>query len=730
MTSHAILFADANFHGDHRHIFEEERDLSQTNFDNVVSSIAILSGTWQFFADVRFGNPFNVVLGPGLYSFVGDFEIKNDEMSSLRTTMSQPTMAGEPLTAHAVIFVDNGFEGDHRHVFVPEPDLSNNNFDNVTSSIVVELGNWILFQDSDFDGHYPPVLGPGIYPSVDALSIANDSVSSLRPTASPSTVMNAVDNEVILFVDEYFRGDHRHVLLPQPDLASIGFDNTVSSLVVLAGNWQFFADANFISAYLGVLGVGEYSFVVNQNIRNDDMSSLRPAIGQSTVVGGPNRGHVILFADRALQGAHRHIFNGEADLNSIGFDNTVSSLVVLSGSWVFFRNSDFNDDYPVILGPGTYIWVEDVQIRNDDMSSLMVTDQPATVQPPLTLDAQIVLFEHRDFHGDHRHLFMTQKDLGLEQFDNVTSSLAILSGTWATFADPDLQRPYDVLLGPGLYPWVEKVGIRNDDLSSLTPTNDQPTVPPPAGVNAETALFIDINLHGDHKHVFTNESDLGAGDDNSFNNAVSSLVVIRNTWQFFRDANFSRDYPNLLAEGLFRWVVDVGITNDDMSSLAVVDVLLSFAGNAAFKLEDPGKLPIMPPVTAANFKVNLSPTDRTCRLNSFGDLAFGMFMGINVTGEWQPPAGVGTLSPAGELNIPQFDEKIHIAAVGAGDSDALMTLTTGAVVSPQGKFSAKGSPADSQGNIVIVGAGRLMGGYLHDRDFLVILTGVLTPWPK
>jgi hypothetical protein len=360
----------------------------------------------------------------------------------------------------------------------------------------------------------------------------------------------------------------------------------------------------------------------------------------------------------------------------------------------------------------------------------MVTDQPPTVQPPLTLDAQIVLFEHRNFHGDHRHLFMTQKDLGLEQFDNVTSSLAILSGTWATFADPDLRRPYDVSLGPGLYPWVEDVGIRNDDLSSLTPTSDQPTAPPPAGVNAETTLFIDINLHGDHKHVFTNESDLGASDDNLFNNAVSSLVVIRNTWQFFRDANFSRDYPNLLADGLFRWVVDVGITNDDMSSLWVVDVLLSFAGNAAWKLEDPGKqMPIMG-MTAASFKVNLSPVDRTCHLNSFSDLAFGMQMGINVSGEWQPPAGVGTLSPAGELNIPQFDEKIHIAATGAGDSDTLITLTTGAVVSPQGKFSAKGSPADSKGNIVIVGAGRLMGGYLHDRDFLLILTGVLTPWPK
>jgi hypothetical protein len=725
----AILFADANFHGDHRHIFDAESDLSRTGFNDTASSIAILSGTWEFFADAQFGKTYGVVLAPGLYSFVGDFQIKNDDMSSLRSTPSPPTMTGEPLTNHAVIFADDNFQGDHRHVFLPEPDLSNNNFNDTTSSIVIELGAWMFFQDSEFDGHYAPILGPGIYPRVVTIGIANDAVSSLRPTAAAATLVSSVENEVNLFVDEFFRGEHRHVFLPQPDLTNIGFNDVVSSLVVLAGSWQFFADANFISEYPPVLGPGTYAFVVSQGIRNDDMSSLRPAVGESSTVGSPSRGHVVLFADRDLRGAHRHVFNGEANLDSVGFNDVVSSLVVLSGAWTFFRNASFNDDYPVILGPGVYPWVEDVQIRNDDMSSLMVTDQAPTMQPAQVLDAHIVLFEHRNFHGDHRHVFMTQQDLSAEGFDDVTSSIVVVSGTWATFAGAKLRSPYGALLGPGLYPWVEDIGIKNDDLSSLVPTSDAPTVAPSAAVDAEVMLFIDIDLRGNHKHVFRNEANLGAADDNSFNDAVSSLAVVQNTWQFFRDADFKRAYPNLLSEGLFRWVVDAGITNDDMSSLQVVEALLSFTGTASFSLQDPGKSTPITGMCAAFFNVNLTTSDRSCRINSFADLAFGMQQGINVTGEWQS-AGVGTLSVSGDLNILQFDEKIHLASSFAGDSDAPVIFTTGAVASPMKIFSAAGSPADGQGNIVIVAAGRLIGGYLHDRDFLVIFKGVLSPWPR
>ncbi len=51
-------------------------------------------------------------------------------------------------------------------------------------------------------------------------------------------------------------------------------------------------------------------------------------------------------------GAHRHVFNAEQNLNADDdddFSDSVSSIVMISGNWQFFRNWNFDDDYPSIL---------------------------------------------------------------------------------------------------------------------------------------------------------------------------------------------------------------------------------------------------------------------------------------------------------------------------------------------------------------------------------------------
>ena len=92
-----ILYVDAGFGGLHTHLFESNRDLGQlalggvgTNvggtWSGIVSSFVIESGTWQFFKGTDFqfqqGDPRG--LGPGLYSFVVDFGIDNDALSSVK----------------------------------------------------------------------------------------------------------------------------------------------------------------------------------------------------------------------------------------------------------------------------------------------------------------------------------------------------------------------------------------------------------------------------------------------------------------------------------------------------------------------------------------------------------------------------------------------------------------------------------------------------------------------
>src|SRR5262249_19015038 len=125
------------------------------------------------------------------------------------------------------------------------------------------------------------------------------------------------------------------------------------------------------------------------------------------------------------------------------------------------------------------------------------------------------------------------------------------------------------VLGPGVYPWVGAVGIQNDDMSSLQPTDEPPTREPRI-IATHTVLFEHAQFHGAHKHVFAAEGNLNAREDNFFNDRVSSIYVAQGIWEFFRDANFSNAYRPALGPGAYPWVANVGIANDDLSSLRPV----------------------------------------------------------------------------------------------------------------------------------------------------------------
>jgi len=88
---------------------------------------------------------------------------------------------------------------------------------------------------------------------------------------------------------------------------------------------------------------------------------------------------------------------------------------------------------------------------------------------------------------------------------------------------------------------------------------------------AHVILFEHINFRGAHKHVFVEESNLAAPDDNFFNDRVSSFIILEGTWTFWRDINFSGPKSQPLGVGSFpSWVENVGIPNDSISSLSSI----------------------------------------------------------------------------------------------------------------------------------------------------------------
>jgi hypothetical protein len=90
-----VLYVDADFGGLHTHLFQSTPDFTRLamggvgvgiggNWNDIVSSFVIVSGVWRFFKDTEFRFRQGGDLGPGLYSFVQNFGIDNDALSSVQ----------------------------------------------------------------------------------------------------------------------------------------------------------------------------------------------------------------------------------------------------------------------------------------------------------------------------------------------------------------------------------------------------------------------------------------------------------------------------------------------------------------------------------------------------------------------------------------------------------------------------------------------------------------------
>jgi hypothetical protein len=282
--------------------------------------------------------------------------------------------------------------------------------------------------------------------------------------------------------------------------------------------------------------------------------------------------HVILFEHVNFHGAHKHVVAREDNLNASDdnyFNDKVSSIVVFEGNWTFAKNAGQKSPYSAILGPGLYKNVVEYGIPNDDMSSLEPTSKPATTKGD-PLDYHIILFKNAEFRGDHKHVFGPEPNLNASDdnsFNDAVSSLGILNGNWQLYKNSGFNTAYPPILGAGGYPTLP-FNVTNDDMSSLQPASKSPTEHGKTPIGQGVILFKNANFRGDHKHALTEISNLNAPDDNSFNDAVSSIAVLSGTWQFYKNANTqSTPYPQALGPGGYPWVVDVGIQNDQISAL-------------------------------------------------------------------------------------------------------------------------------------------------------------------
>ena len=239
------------------------------------------------------------------------------------------------------------------------------------------------------------------------------------------------DSEIILFEHANYRGAHKHVYTAEPNLNAGDdsyFNDRVSSLVVLGGNWELCRHSNYNTPYSVVLGPGRYPWVGAIGITNDDMSSLRPTTRAATAQGDVLHAHAILFEHINFRGAHKHVFAEERSLampeDSL-FNDRTSSIAIFSGTWEFFRHINFIDRYPASLGEGLHPWVVNASIQNDALSSLRHS-HGAAQRAGTPMGGHLVLFQHANFHGAHKHLLRAEHNLNAADdsfFNDQVSSL-------------------------------------------------------------------------------------------------------------------------------------------------------------------------------------------------------------------------------------------------------------------------------------------------------------------
>jgi hypothetical protein len=86
-----VVYWDANWGGAN---FRTNLDINYVGDDwnDQISSIVVVSGTWQFFEHANYGGAASNLLGPGYYSFVenSDVNIANDSISSFKIVSFDP----------------------------------------------------------------------------------------------------------------------------------------------------------------------------------------------------------------------------------------------------------------------------------------------------------------------------------------------------------------------------------------------------------------------------------------------------------------------------------------------------------------------------------------------------------------------------------------------------------------------------------------------------------------
>ncbi len=183
------LYEDVNLLGRSLTLVRDSDFLGHQGFNDRASSLQVHSGQWQLCPDAYYGGLCRQV-GPGVYPNIASLGIPNDTLSSVRLisggsggSVLPPSGGGiQPLPqpiGSLMLYENANYQGRSLSASDSLRNLSNQGFNDLTTSLQINSGVWDLCEDVNFRG-YCRRLGPGSYPDVRLVGINNDTISSVR----------------------------------------------------------------------------------------------------------------------------------------------------------------------------------------------------------------------------------------------------------------------------------------------------------------------------------------------------------------------------------------------------------------------------------------------------------------------------------------------------------------------------------------------------------------------
>ncbi len=252
-----LLFKNPRYGGPMRTVTEDTKELLAVGFNDFYRSAIVLDGTWTLYTGTHYKGK-AVTLAPGNYPEPSLF--KSDDISSLKQT-------GTSIS----VYQREDYRGRSEVRTNEVPDLKDVALDNQVSSCKIPIGStWLLYELPNFQGKCS-ILESGNYATARAMKLPNNTLSSMRP-------FPIVDGPtVLLFKDSNFCGPMMVVRGAASDIGS-DFNNKISSVIVLEGNWTAYQDIDFQGSKTE-LTARRYPEL--GSCHNNFISSLKPEVSVS-----------------------------------------------------------------------------------------------------------------------------------------------------------------------------------------------------------------------------------------------------------------------------------------------------------------------------------------------------------------------------------------------------------------------------------------------------------------